>query len=366
MLVEHARPRPSAAGGDLLSRPPAGSGRRSWSSSAGRLGIGVLESVPSTMNFPPSDPLYQGSQWNQPVQNVALAEADVVLVLDSDVPWMPTVNRPARERRDLPHRHRPAEAVDAALVHRRARQLPRRRADRAPPDERLSRRPRSTAKRSRRAAATMPAATPALRRRAGSPAPRGGDGTITPEFLTAALAPCDRRGRHRAQRGHHQLRRHLRPHGAQQARHDLRQRRRVARLARRCGDRRQARRAGAHRGGAHRRRLLPVLGALDGALDGAALPHAVPARSSTTTAAGGRRSSRRSPSIPTAMPAGPPTSASSFDPAPDYGGIAAAAGGAFARTVQRPEEVDAAIAEALDAVRVEKRAAVLDVMLPHL
>ena len=52
-----------------------------------------------------------------------------------------------------------------------------------------------------------------------------------------------------------------------------------------------------------------------------------------------------------------------FEPAPDYGGIAAAAGGAFARKVQRPEEVDAAIAEALDAVRVEKRAAVLDVML---
>jgi acetolactate synthase-1/2/3 large subunit len=55
-----------------------------------------------------------------------------------------------------------------------------------------------------------------------------------------------------------------------------------------------------------------------------------------------------------------------FDPVPDYGGIAAAAGGAFARRVKRPEEVDAAIAAALDAVLVEKRAAVLDVVLPHL
>jgi len=59
------------------------------------VGIGVLESVPNAMNFPHTDPLYQGNQWNQPVQNQALAEADVVLVVDSDVPWIPTVSRPA-------------------------------------------------------------------------------------------------------------------------------------------------------------------------------------------------------------------------------------------------------------------------------
>ncbi len=60
-----------------------------------RLGIGVLESVPTWMNFPHDDPLYLGNQWNEPVQHPALAEADVILVLDSDVPWIPTVNRPA-------------------------------------------------------------------------------------------------------------------------------------------------------------------------------------------------------------------------------------------------------------------------------
>ena len=58
------------------------------------LGIGALESVPSAMNFPHSNPLYQGSHWNHPFQNPVLAEADVVLVLDSDVPWIPTVSRP--------------------------------------------------------------------------------------------------------------------------------------------------------------------------------------------------------------------------------------------------------------------------------
>jgi acetolactate synthase I/II/III large subunit len=58
------------------------------------LGIGVLESVPSAMNFPHSHALYQGSQWNHPFQNQVLAEADVILILDSDVPWIPTVSRP--------------------------------------------------------------------------------------------------------------------------------------------------------------------------------------------------------------------------------------------------------------------------------
>jgi acetolactate synthase-1/2/3 large subunit len=59
-----------------------------------RLGIGVLESVPNYMNFPHRDELYQGNQWNQPWQNPILAEADVVLVIDSDVPWIPTISRP--------------------------------------------------------------------------------------------------------------------------------------------------------------------------------------------------------------------------------------------------------------------------------
>jgi acetolactate synthase-1/2/3 large subunit len=52
-----------------------------------------------------------------------------------------------------------------------------------------------------------------------------------------------------------------------------------------------------------------------------------------------------------------------FDPAPDYSGIAAAAGGAYARKVERVEDVEAAIAEGLRVVREEKRCAVLDVML---
>lgn len=60
-----------------------------------RLGVGVLESVPQTLNFPHDHPLYVGSQWNQQRQNEALAEADAILVLDSDVPWIPSVSRPS-------------------------------------------------------------------------------------------------------------------------------------------------------------------------------------------------------------------------------------------------------------------------------
>ena len=56
----------------------------------------------------------------------------------------------------------------------------------------------------------------------------------------------------------------------------------------------------------------------------------------------------------------------SFDPPPDYAGIAAAAGGAFARIIQRPEELNSVLEAAFKAVREERRCAVLDVWLPHL
>ena len=66
-----------------------------------RLGMGVLESVPNSVNFPVDDPLHQGYQWNEKQQNPALAEADTILILDSDVPWIPLINRPAANARIL-------------------------------------------------------------------------------------------------------------------------------------------------------------------------------------------------------------------------------------------------------------------------
>ncbi len=61
---------------------------------AEQLGIGVIESVPNHVNFPTTHSCYLGVQWNERRQNEALARADVVLVLDSDVPWIAAVNRP--------------------------------------------------------------------------------------------------------------------------------------------------------------------------------------------------------------------------------------------------------------------------------
>jgi acetolactate synthase-1/2/3 large subunit len=64
-----------------------------------RLGVGVHESAGGYLNFPVDHPMYQGSQGNEPHQNRALAEADLVLVLDSDVPWIPLVSKPAKNAR---------------------------------------------------------------------------------------------------------------------------------------------------------------------------------------------------------------------------------------------------------------------------
>jgi acetolactate synthase I/II/III large subunit len=55
-----------------------------------------------------------------------------------------------------------------------------------------------------------------------------------------------------------------------------------------------------------------------------------------------------------------------FDPPPDYAGIAAAAGGAFGLKVEMASELEAALDAGLRVVREEGRAAVLDVWLAHL
>jgi len=61
--------------------------------------VGVLDSNPTHVNFPADDPMYQGVQGNEPRQNPVLAEADVILLLDTDVPWIPLVNGPKPDAR---------------------------------------------------------------------------------------------------------------------------------------------------------------------------------------------------------------------------------------------------------------------------
>jgi acetolactate synthase-1/2/3 large subunit len=59
------------------------------------LAIPVLESAALCVNFPGDHPLHCGYQFTTSEQNPVLAQADVILVVDSDVPWIPATSRPA-------------------------------------------------------------------------------------------------------------------------------------------------------------------------------------------------------------------------------------------------------------------------------
>jgi acetolactate synthase I/II/III large subunit len=59
------------------------------------LAIPVLESAAFRMNFPADHPMHLGWQFTTAEQNQALAVADVILVLDSDVPYIELNNKPS-------------------------------------------------------------------------------------------------------------------------------------------------------------------------------------------------------------------------------------------------------------------------------
>src|SRR5699024_6081257 len=61
------------------------------------LAIPVIESVPQTMNFPADNPMHVGYQWNEDKQHPVLDEADFILAIDTDVPWIPTKNKPPKK-----------------------------------------------------------------------------------------------------------------------------------------------------------------------------------------------------------------------------------------------------------------------------
>jgi acetolactate synthase-1/2/3 large subunit len=329
-----------------------------------RLGVGVLESVPSYVNYPHNDPLYQGNQWNHPFQNRTLGEADFILVVDSDVPWIPTVSKPSEKaaiaiidvdplKQSTPLwyiKARQCYRADAATAFAQLNAA----LDRAAIDERAAeRRRRHYAQRHRERAAEL----------ARLEAP-GGE-VITPEYLTACVrrqvgldavvinegitnypAICDHMAREKP--------------GTMFA-----------------------------SGGGS-------LGWTGGAAIGMKL--AVPDKTfvvmtgdgsymfSTPSTVHWMARRYRTPFLTvifnnrgwkapkfSALAVHPDGFASrakdldlGFDPAPDYSGIAAAAGGAFARVIKRPEDVEAGVAEGLRAVLDEQRCAVLDVWLAHL
>jgi acetolactate synthase-1/2/3 large subunit len=327
-----------------------------------RHGIGVLESVPNYVNFPTEDPLYQGNQWNQPRQNVALASADLVLILDSDVPWIPTVSRPADGvpifhidvdplKQQMPLWQIPARRVFRADGGTALAQLLD--AAEAPPPHRLA------ARHAHWAAlhAARDAALEALEQ------PSGPD--VAPEWLIArirAYLDDDSIVLSESISNYHAVIDHLRM----------------------------------MRPGSMMTSGGGSLGWASGAALGVKLAHpektvvafmgdgsymfSVPSSVHWMARHYGtpfltivfNNRGWRSPKL-SALAVHPDGYASrandldvAFDPPPDYAGIAAAAGGALALTVKRPEELEEAIAAGFRAVRQDGRCAVLDVWIPHL
>jgi acetolactate synthase-1/2/3 large subunit len=329
-----------------------------------RLGVGVLESVPNNVNFPHDDALYQGAQWNHPFQNRALGEADVVLVIDSDVPWIPTVSKPRDDalifhidvdplKQAMPLWYIKARASFRADATTALRQL-NAFLDRTKVDaEAVEQRRRHYAGEHGKRAAE-------LERLEGAK-----DGIIAPEFLTAAV-------RRQIDDDAIVLSEGITNYPVIS---DHMARTRPGTMFTSGGGS-----LGWNGGAAIGAKLAApdrTVVALTG--DGSymfSLPSTVHwmARRYRTPFLQIVYNNRgwKAPKF-SALAVHPDGYASrandidvSFDPPPDYAAIAAAAGGAFARSVRRPEEVEESIAEALRVVRDEKRSAVLDVWLPHL
>ena len=326
------------------------------------LGIGVLESAPNYVNFPHDNPLYQGMQWNQQEQNETLGAADVVLVIDSDIPWIPKVNRPSKDAAifhidiDPLKEQMPLWHIDADMAFR---------ADAACAltqiCDYLSTQDRNhdlISKRKALFSSVHAAQAAVLRAREKHPS----DGTITPQFLVRVLRDFvddDTIIVNEGITNYQVIFEHL---------------------------------ALTQPGS-----ILTSGGGSLGWNGGAAIGAKLAAPEKTIVALTGDGSYMFS--IPSAVhwmarqyntpflqivlnnrgwkaprfsmlaihPDGHASRAKdlglAFDPPPDYAGIAAAAGGAYARSVKKPGEVERAIADALHAVKVENRSALLDIWL---
>ena len=330
----------------------------------GRLGVGVLESVPSYVNYPHSNPLYQGNHWNHPFQNRALAEADFILVVDSDVPWIPSVSKPSDGvsiaiididplKQSTPLwsiRARQCYRADAATAFAQLNaRLDSVEIDEEAPDRRRD----HYAKRHRERKAEL----------ARLEAPSGE--VITPEYVTACV---------RRQVGLEAI---VLNEG-------------ITNYPAICD----------HMAREHQGTMFASGGGSLGWSGGAAIGMKLAAPEKTFVVMSGDGSYMfsqpstvhwmarryRTPFLQiifnnrgwkapkfSALAIHPDGFASraedldlSFDPPPDYSGVAAAAGGAFARVVKRPQDVEVAVAEALKVTLEERRCAVLDVWLSHL
>ncbi len=329
-----------------------------------RLAIGVLESVPNAMNFAHNDPLYQGNQWNQPVQNAALAEADVILVVDSDVPWIPTVSRPAESARifhidvdplkiQMPLWHIAAEASHRADAETALGQL-----DAWIAEQNLD--PAAVAARRTHYAARHTARATALAELEAYPE----DGVITPEYVVArmrALRDETMLFVNESISNYHTVFNHL---ALDQAGTMFT-----------SGGGSLGWNGGAAIGvklAQPDRTVIAFTGdgsfmfTVPSSVHWMALRYETPFVQIIFNNRGWKSPKLSALAVhPDGYAARANELDTSFAPVPDYVGIATAAGGAWGRQVRVPNEVDGALAEALRVVREEKRCAVLDIWLSH-
>jgi acetolactate synthase-1/2/3 large subunit len=327
------------------------------------LAVGVLESVPNYANFPTNDPCWLGCQWNEPRQNAALGTADRILVIDSDVPWIPAVSRPAVDATIVhidpdplkvrtPLWYLPAEAsfrADAAVALRQILEAARSMRN-VQHDSAIS------ARRAR--LGTLHGAF--VRQLALDEQP-GADG-ITPEHLTACVRAAvgeDAVVMAEAVTNYHVVTRHLR-------------RTRPATLFTSGGG--SLGWIGGAAVGAKLARPEALVVALNG--DGSylfsepATVHWLARRYATPFLQviynnGGWKAPRVGAVAmhPGGAASRSPDADTGFAPEPDYAGIAAAAGRACALNISRADEIGPALETALAAVRDEQRCAVIDARL---
>jgi len=331
---------------------------------AERLGIGVLESAPSAMNFPHDNPLYQANQWSQQRQNPLLAEADAILVVDSDVPWIPSVNKP-RQGAKIFHIDVDPLKENMPLWYFPAAQAFR--ADAATALSQLNAALDATkidadaAEKRRRHFADLFGKRVTELETLEKP---NGD-FASPEYLTACVrkhVDDDTIALNEGITSYNVIFDHLRMS-------------RPGSIFASGGS--SLGWSGGAAIGAKLAAPEKTVIALTG--DGSymfSIPSTVHwmARQYQTPFLQVVYNNRgwRAPKFSTLAvhPDGHASRANdigvAFDPPPDYSAIAAAAGGAFARKVERAEDVEDALDEAMHVVRNEKRAAVLDVWLPHL
>ena len=324
-------------------------------------GVAVLESAPSAMNFPSDHPLHQGNHWNQPMQNPALESADCVLVIDSDVPWVPLVNRPASDailhhididplKRDIP-----LWAIDAATSHEADAAIALAQIMAALDGLKITKALVQSRIQYWRALADKRRAT-LLQREAAAPqlsaeyltariaAHVGGDGIVFNEGISHYHVICDHMRRTKPGTMFTSGSSSLGWNGGAALGAKLAQPEALVVALTGDGSYIFSQPSVVH--WMARRYELPFLqvvynnrGWRSPKLSTLAVhPHGFAARANNIDV--------------------------SFDPPPDHGGIAAAAGGALALKLTRTEDVDAVLEQALHAIRVEKRAAVIDAWLP--